>query len=208
VRLALATLLLVGCSSGYDIEVDARPDRVSVAVYDDACGTRASAPGLGHCAVFGDEGGSSCRRHRASCVTSVRFERDGQILDEVTSEPDIDANLETMPAGIEAVIVGCGSEARVPIPAMLPTVPQITAWSGGHVEWTESGAAEWVTITLSDAGIFGTSCDLDPGLGAYDVPGSGDLLTIGAHLATTVDTPIGDAHVLASAYAGDSTLGD
>ena len=43
-RLAVATLLLVGCSSGYDIEVDARPDRLSVAVYDDACGTRASAP--------------------------------------------------------------------------------------------------------------------------------------------------------------------
>jgi hypothetical protein len=195
-----ALLLVAGCSSGYDIEVDARPDRLSIAVYDESCGSRAHVPELGHCAFSGG-GGSSCEPHQASCVTSVRLERDGQILDEVASEPDIFANFAAMPAGTQAVVVGCGSEARIPIPAMLPGVPQITAWSGGHVEWTESGTAQWISITL---GVVdeGTSCDLEPGLGVYDVPGSGNRLTIGAHLATTVDTPLGEAHVLASAYAG------
>jgi hypothetical protein len=195
VRLALATLVVAGCSSGYQIAVDATPDRLSIVVRDDSCGAT-RPPAFGQCVVASDVGGPSCVSHEVSCVTSVRLERGGQVVDEVAVDPSHPPSFETMPSGTDAVVVGCGGEARIPIP-MLPAPPQITAWSGGRVEWTESAPVVAFAIQVGNI-----HCSVDPALAAFDVGQSGGMVSVTASLAeTTVDTPIGEARVHASATA-------
>lgn len=158
------------------IAVDASSTTVIwyIASPDCVCTSDAAWPSENACVDRSDVV-TGCPCQPASCMSSVRFERDHAVL--ASTSKVADSGLLQVDASLGGTIVfdGCDRTISAEIPAMFPPTPAITsiAMQPDHttlVQWTPDPSTAYLVFASFAGGFESLTCRTAIGAGSFDLP--------------------------------------
>jgi len=180
-------------------------------------------PDVGDCVTWSDSLSCTCDPQPATCVDSIRVERDGVSVAERHYGGDFggEDHLQVVPllgtSGNVLFVDGCGGLAEIPLDITAPPMPVIEGIDDDgdelRLQWSASPAGASALVTMSD-GFVVDACH--PAMGAtgeasfVSVSGYSEQVLVGVHaFAAPVahDTELGPARVWAGGIADETLVG-